>query len=75
MSRSDRGVVFPSPVVMLSIIAVVMAGIAFVATRSDEPTERKVTTVSDTPGPETTPSASPTTEKPKKPRKSKKESA
>lgn len=75
--RSDRGAVFPSPVVMLSIIAVVMAGIAFVVTRDDEPTERKVTTVSD-PGssetdggdssdgpdePDTTP-----TQKPKKPK-------
>jgi len=69
--RNDRGVVFPSPVVVLSIIAVVMAGIAFVATRSDEPTERKVTTVSQDPGPgdEQTPTSTPTTEKTKKPRK------
>lgn len=44
--RNERGVVFPSPVVMLSIIAVAMAGIAYVATRSQEPTEREVTTVS-----------------------------
>ncbi|MEJ7834378.1 MAG: LytR C-terminal domain-containing protein [Nocardioides sp.] len=44
-TRSDTGVVFPSPVVMLSIIAVAMAAIAFVATRSDPPTEREVTTV------------------------------
>ncbi len=71
--RNDRGAVFPSPVVMLSIIAVVMAGIAFVATRSDEPTERKVTTVAD-PGPTTdgtdgTPDASPSADETKKPRK------
>lgn len=43
--RNQRGVVFPSPVVILSIIAVAMAGLAFVATRGQEPTEREVTTV------------------------------
>ena len=32
-SRDQRGVVFPSPVVILSVVAVAMAGIAFVATR------------------------------------------
>ena len=37
--RNERGVVFPSPVVMLSIIAVAMAGIAFVATRGQQPVE------------------------------------
>ena len=37
--------VFPSPVVMLSVIAVAMAGIAYVATQGEEPTEREVTTV------------------------------
>ena len=31
--RDQRGVVFPSPVVILSVVAVAMAGIAFVATR------------------------------------------
>jgi hypothetical protein len=38
--RGPRGAVFPSPVVILSVLAVVMAGIAYVATRggdSDEP--------------------------------------
>jgi hypothetical protein len=44
--RDDRGVAFPSPVVMLSIISVAMAAVAFVATRNPEPTERQVTTVS-----------------------------
>ena len=43
--RNQRGVVFPSPVVMLSVIAVAMAGIAYVATRGQEPTEREVTPV------------------------------
>jgi hypothetical protein len=42
---SQRGAVFPSPVVILSVLAVAMAGVAFVATRGSEPTEREVTTV------------------------------
>jgi hypothetical protein len=43
MRRLDqRGVVFPSPVMILSIIAVAMAGIAWVATRHTAPTERLV---------------------------------
>ena len=44
--RDERGVVFPSPVVILSIIAIAMAGIAYVSTRSPEPADRRVTTVS-----------------------------
>ena len=39
-----NGVVFPSPVVILSVIAVAMAAIAFVATRGGEPTEREIAT-------------------------------
>jgi hypothetical protein len=49
---------------MLSVVAVAMAGIAFVATRGGEPTEREVTTVSQ-PQTSPTPSATPTTEKSK----------
>lgn len=65
--RNQRGVVMPSPVVMLTVIAVAMAGIAFVATRGGEPTEREVTTVA---GDENKPSESPSpsyspTKKPK----------
>ncbi|MEO5663668.1 MAG: LytR C-terminal domain-containing protein [Nocardioides sp.] len=45
-SRNQRGVAFPSPLVMLSIIAIAMAGFAFVATRDAGPIERKVTTAS-----------------------------
>jgi hypothetical protein len=46
-SRDQRGVVFPSPVVILSVIAVAMAGIAFVATRdSGGKDEREITTIS-----------------------------
>ena len=47
-SRSERGVAFPSPLVMLSIIAIAMAGFAFVATRDAGPVERKVTTAAVT---------------------------
>ena len=48
-SRTERGVAFPSPLVMLSIIAIAMAGFAFVATRDAGPVERKVTTAAATP--------------------------
>lgn len=44
--RDERGVVFPSPVVMLSIIAIAMAGIAYVATRGADAGEREITTIS-----------------------------
>ncbi|GEP35807.1 hypothetical protein NSZ01_35750 [Nocardioides szechwanensis] len=60
----ERGVVLPSPVVMLSVVAVAMASVAFVATRGGEPTEREVVT----PTAQTQPSATPTpTDKPSKP--------
>ncbi len=64
--RNQRGVVFPSPVVMLSVIAVAMAGVAYVATQNQEPTEREVTPVSrpaetNEPSPQALP-----TKKPKK---------
>jgi hypothetical protein len=58
-ARNERGVVFPSPVVMLSIIAVAMAGTAYVATRGQEPTEREVSTVATAPRASGTPSSSP----------------
>ena len=35
-ARDESGVAFPSPLVMLSVIAVAMAGIAFVSTRGDD---------------------------------------
>ena len=41
--RDQRGVVFPSPVMILSIVAVAMAGVAWFATRQPDPTERLVT--------------------------------
>ena len=44
--RNQRGVAFPSPVAILSIVAVAMAGITYVATQGEQPTEREVSTVS-----------------------------
>lgn len=60
--RDERGLVFPSPVVILSVIAVAMAGIAFVATRGGEPTEREISTISqdETPTTSTTEESAPT---------------
>ncbi len=62
--RDERGAVLPSPVVWLSILAVVLAAVAFVATRDAEPKEREITTSSssedDTSA--TTPSDGATTE-------------
>lgn len=72
LRRDERGVAFPSPVVMLSIIAVAMAGFAFVATSDQEPTEKRITTTSapaasETPtvAPEVVPTTPTPTKKPK----------
>ncbi|WP_248583638.1 LytR C-terminal domain-containing protein [Nocardioides sp. InS609-2] len=68
--RDERGVAVPSPLVMLSIIAVAMAGIAFVATRDQPSDERRIETVSgpnETEAPVVTPTVEPT--KPTKPTK------
>jgi len=74
-TRNQRGVIFPSPVVMLSIIAVAMAGIAYVATRGQHPTERELTTVAQRPTetPTSSPTSSPTpaAQEPKKIKKRK----
>ena len=74
-TRDERGVVFPSPVVMLSIIAIAMAGIAYVATQGQEPTQREITTTVAQPSakPKPTPTASPTlaAQEPKKIKKRK----
>jgi hypothetical protein len=67
-ARDERGLVLPSPVVMLSIVAVVMAGVAFVATRNAPPAEREITTISQQPTVTPTPEAQPTkAPKPSKP--------
>lgn len=69
-TRDERGVAFPSPVVMLSIIAVAMAAFAFFATKDQPAVERRVTTAaasSPTDSP-TTPSTTPTPTKTPKPK-------
>ena len=58
--RDERGVAFPSPLVLLSVLAVAMASITFVATRDQAPTERRVDTATiasadQTPTPEAEP--------------------
>ncbi len=63
--RDERGVVFPSPVVILSAVAVVMAGVAFVATRDSAPEEKEITTISQ-PEPTSSPTADPPPARPKK---------
>jgi hypothetical protein len=68
-ARDQRGVVFPSPVVILSVVAIAMAAFAFVVTRGQAPTEREVTRVAGTPSPTATqtPSMPTATPKPTKP--------
>jgi hypothetical protein len=67
--RDERGVVFPSPVVILSVIAVAMAGVAFVVTQDKAPTEREITPVSEPEASATAPAAEPEAapDKPQKP--------
>ena len=66
--RDERGVVFPSPVVILSAVAVAMAGVAFVVTRDSPPQEKEITTISQ-PEASATPTAEPTPTEPAKPPK------
>ena len=65
LARSERGAVFPSPVVMLSIIAIAMAAFAFVATRDAAPLERKVIPAAATPTATPEPARVTPTKKPK----------
>ena len=58
--RDERGVAFPSPLVMLSVLAVAMASITFVATRDQAPTERRVDTATIASA-QQTPTVEPTT--------------
>lgn len=76
-ARDDRGVAFPSPLVILSIVAVAMAGIAFLATNNVGSAGDKMSTVSKpaasasptesavSPSPSAKPSASATPEEAK----------
>lgn len=66
--RDERGVAFPSPLVMLSVLAVAMASITFVATRDQAPTERRVDNTATIASADQTPSAEPTTTPTKKPK-------
>lgn len=70
--RDQRGVAFPSPLVMLSIIAIAMAGIAYVATGDSEPQEQRIETVADPEEPAASPEASPGPDKSEKKQKPKK---
>jgi hypothetical protein len=54
--RTQRGVVLPSGVVMLSVVAVLMAALAYVVTRDNPPEEKPV---AETAGQEAPPSAQP----------------
>ena len=62
---------FPSPLVMLSVLAVAMASITFVATRDEAPTERRVDTATIASADQTaeaTPDATPAPEPKPKPK-------
>ena len=65
--RDERGVAFPSPVVMLSVLAVAMAAVTFVATRDQAPTERRVDNTATIASADQTPSAEPSPTKEPKP--------
>ncbi len=69
-ARTERGTVLPSPVVILSIVAVAMAAFAFVATQGSEPTEREITPAARESVEDTTSPAEET--KPPKPKPTKK---
>ncbi|HQR26992.1 MAG TPA: LytR C-terminal domain-containing protein [Nocardioides sp.] len=61
--RDERGVAFPSPLVLLSILAVTMAGLAFVVTGHEPAQEREIAVVarpSAEPSPAAPPSSRPT---------------
>jgi hypothetical protein len=49
--RDQRGVALPSPVVLLSVVAVLMAVVAFVLTGGKHDAEREITPAADTPTP------------------------
>ena len=66
-ARDQRGLVMPSPVLMLSVVATLMAAVAFVATRDTPPAEREITTASQEPTASPTPEAEPTKAPPTKP--------
>lgn len=68
--RDEAGVAVPSPVVLLSAVAVIAAGAAFVITSGGEPEEVKVPIAKEsvTPTPTATPTPTPTATPTKKPK-------
>lgn len=64
--RDQRGVAFPSPLVLLCILAVSMAGLAFFVTRDQPPSERAIT-VSANPSPSPSPTIKTLPSKPAEP--------
>jgi hypothetical protein len=74
--RDQRGAVLPSPVVLLSIVAVALAAVAYFATRGEEPREREITQAAQQSDSSSTPAEDPSTTpdetEPEKPEKTKK---
>ena len=64
----ERGVAIPSPLVMLSVVAVAVAGVAFVATNDDGRDGRMQTVSAPEPSPTPTTAPAPVVRKPKKPK-------
>jgi len=67
-ARDERGVAIPSPLVMLSVVAVAVAGVAFVATSDDGREGRMQTVSAPEPTPTQTTAPAPVVRKPKKPK-------
>ena len=65
-TRDERGVAVPSPLVMLSVIAVAMAAIAFVATRNQPADEVRIEPAGSSETAAPTPSAAPPVVEPTK---------
>lgn len=63
----ERGMAFPSPVVMVSIVAVAMAALALVLTGHHAPTEREITTAANPAVTSASPSPAPSAAEPKPP--------
>lgn len=70
-ARTDRGAVLPSPVVLLTVVAVVLAAVAFFVTRDNGPAERDISAskAAATPSQSSTVEASDTPTEPAEPTK------
>ncbi|GAA4813030.1 LytR C-terminal domain-containing protein [Nocardioides caeni] len=58
-TRAQRGTVLPSPVVLLSVLAVALAAVAFFTTRGDDPAERDISATKAAATPSDEPDAEP----------------